>query len=157
MPPDYGIPTSKEGMLEWGHVRERMEEARNFWVGTVDADGRPHATPVWGVWLDGALYFDGSPETRRGRNIAANPAVVVHLENGEDVVIIEGEAHEASPPERALAVRISAGYRAKYDSDGYKPESDQWDAGGLYRMQPHVVFAWTKFPEDATRWSFGGE
>ena len=157
MPPDYKIPASKEGMLEWGHVRERMEQTRNFWIGTVSADGRPHATPVWGVWLDGALYFDGSPETRRGRNIAANPAVVVNLESGEDVVIIEGDAHEVRSPERALTNRLSADYKAEYGSDGYEPEPDQWDAGGLYRMRPRVVFAWTKFLlKDATRWRFEG-
>ena len=97
-------------------------------------------TPVWGVWLDGALYFGGSPETRRGRNIAANPAVVVNLESGQDVEIIERDAHEASHPEWALANWISADYKAKYGSDGYELKPDQWDAGGLYRMRLRVVF-----------------
>ena len=154
--PGYGVPTSREGMLEWDHVRERMAEARNYWIGTASPSGRPHSTPVWGVWLDGTLYFDGSPDTRRGRDIAANAAVVVHLESGDDVVILEGDAHEVHAPERALTDRVSAGYRAKYASAGYEPESDQWDAGGLYRMRPRVAFAWTKFPDDATRWRFEG-
>ena len=28
-----------------------------------------------------------------------------------------------------------------------------WDSGSLYRMKPQVVFDWTAFPKDATRWS----
>ena len=150
----YGIPTNKEGMLAWDHMRERMAAARNYWIGTAAADGRPHSTPVWSVWLDGALYFDGGPETRRGRDIAANPAVAVHLESGDDVVILEGDAHQLQAPDLALAARLSEGYKAKYAASGYAPEPDQWDAGGLYRMRPRLAFAWTKFPEDATRWRF---
>ena len=52
--------------------------------------------PAWGAWVDGALYFDGSPETRRGRNLAQNSSIVVHLESGDEVVILEGEAVYAS-------------------------------------------------------------
>ena len=52
-------------MLSWDHVQERMAEARNYWVATVRPDGRPHATPVWGLWVDGAFYFGVAPGTRR--------------------------------------------------------------------------------------------
>lgn len=154
MPDGYGIPASTQGMLPWSFVEERMAAAKNYWIGTVRPDGRPHSMPVWGVWLDGTLYFEGSPETRRGRNIAANPAVVVHLESGDQVVIIEGEAYETSRPERPLAVRLAEAYTAKYAPVGYQPGPDSWDQGGLYVLQPHTVFAWTSFPKDTTRWQF---
>jgi nitroimidazol reductase NimA-like FMN-containing flavoprotein (pyridoxamine 5'-phosphate oxidase superfamily) len=155
--PGYGIPASEEGLLPWSHVRERMENAYNYWIGTTRPDGRPHATPVWGVWLDYTLYFGGSPNTRRGRDLAANPAVVVHLESGSDVVILEGEAHELHAPDRALATRVAAAYAAKYATLGYEPSPDAWDDGGLYAVRPRVAFAWTRFPEDATRWHFNAD
>jgi general stress protein 26 len=153
--PEYGIPVSEEGMLPWSHVCQRMEGAINYWIATTDTDGCPHATPMWGVWLDGTLYFDGSPRTRRGRNMEANPAIVVHLESGEDVVIIHGEAQQIRGlDDKELAVRLAETYSAKYASRGYEPTPDIWDTGGLYYLQPRVAFAWTKFPQDTTRFHF---
>ena len=152
--PDYGIPESEEGMLPWSHVLGRLTESLHYWVCTVDAGGRPHATPVWGVVLDGTLYFDGSPETRRGRNMAANPAVSVHLESGTDVVILHGEAREIHGAGQDFYVRLAASYSSKYKSLGYDPSPDTWAIGGLYSVAPRTAFAWTSFPEDATRWRF---
>lgn len=88
--PDYGIPESEEGMLPWSHVVERLPGLRNYWVSTTRPDGRPHATPVWGAWVEDTLYFGGGPDTRRSRNLDANPNLVIHLESGDDVVIVEG-------------------------------------------------------------------
>ena len=31
-----------------------------------------------GVWVDGAFYFGGGPQTRKVRNPAENPSVAVH-------------------------------------------------------------------------------
>lgn len=152
--PDYGIPKNAEGMLPWSHVTQRLTDALQYWVCTVDAGGRPHATPVWGVVLDDTLYFDGSPGTRRGRNIAANPAVAVHLESGQDVVIVQGVAHEIHGGASDFYVRLAAAYGAKYKSLGYAPSPDTWATGGLYSVSPRTAFAWTSFPEDATRWQF---
>ncbi len=79
MPEGYGVPENDEGLISWEHVEERLREAPNYWVATVDARNRPHATPVWGAYLDGLVFLDGSTETRRGQNMAGNPHVTVHL------------------------------------------------------------------------------
>ncbi len=151
--PGYGIPESDEGLLPWSHVEKRMTESLNYWIGTVDKHGRPHATPVWGVWVEGALYFDGSPQTRRGRNLAANPAVVIHLEDGTRPVILQGEALEikAAPPE--LRQKLAAAYSDKYRDQGYEPGPETWASGGLYTVRVSQAFAWNEFPHDATRWN----
>lgn len=141
--------------LSWEYVQQRMQAARNYWIATASPMGKPAATPVWGVWLDDRLYFDGSPETRRGRNIAANPQVAVHLESGDQALMLEGEARIYSlPPERDLAERIAAAYSEKYAQDGYAPEPGQWDEGGLFEFVPAKVIAWTNFVKDPTRWRF---
>src|SRR5687768_3182446 len=70
IPADYGIPKSKKGLLPWSHVTERMTRAMHYWVCTISPDGHPHAMPVDGLWLDDRLYFGGSPQTRRNRNLA---------------------------------------------------------------------------------------
>jgi general stress protein 26 len=154
VPDGYGVPEHHEGLLPWNFIEERMAAARNYWVCTASQDAKPAATPVWGVWLDGKLYFDGSPQTRRGRNIRANPQVTVHLESGDQVVILEGAADILTgAPERALAERLSQGYTAKYAESGYSPGPESWDGGGLFVFTPEKGLGWSKFPEDLTRWT----
>ena len=146
-------------MLPWSHARERLERAYVYWIATTRPDGRPHVSPVWGVWVDDTLYFGGDPQTRRVRNLATHPAIAVHLESddGKDVVIVEGEAHELRAPDHALAVRIAAAYAAKYASDGYEPSPDSWDGGGLSVMHPRVALAWMDLSKDPTRWHFDAQ
>src|SRR5215469_16280688 len=91
LPRDYGVPETDEGMVAWSWAVDQLTVARNYWFCTTRPDGRPHARPAWAVWVDDSLYFDGSPETRRGRNLAHNPAITVHLESGDQVVVLEGE------------------------------------------------------------------
>ncbi len=155
LPKDYGVPTGDEGLLPWSWAVERLENARNYWFSTTRPDGRPHAMPAWAAWLDGQLYFEGSPETRRARNLAVNPAIVVHLESGDEVVILEGETRDVGRPERALAERLVAVFTAKYAAThDYRPALDQWDGGGLWVVHPRVAFAWNEFPTAMTRWTF---
>jgi hypothetical protein len=163
---EAGRPHMPEGylsedaeLLPWEHARQRLEEAIVYWVGTTRPNGRPHVTPIWGVWVDETLYFDGSPETRRGRNLAANPAVAIHVsrgDDGKDIVILEGEAHQIFGPGRELAEKLVAAYSAKYASESYAPALDTWDQGGLYRVTPRLVLAWTTFHRNATRWRLDG-
>jgi nitroimidazol reductase NimA-like FMN-containing flavoprotein (pyridoxamine 5'-phosphate oxidase superfamily) len=148
--PGYGIPKTRTGLLPWSHIGERMAAASHYWVSTVDPGGHPHATPVDGLWLDERLYFGGSPQTRRNRNLAANTAVCIHLESGTDVVILHGEAR-ALKADRQLAVRLSQASVQKY---GYGPGPDGYEAGGIYVVSPLLVFAWKNFPKDATCWRF---
>jgi hypothetical protein len=44
------------------------------------------------VWVDGALCFGGSPETRWVRNLMANRAISVHLSSEAEAIILEGPA-----------------------------------------------------------------
>jgi nitroimidazol reductase NimA-like FMN-containing flavoprotein (pyridoxamine 5'-phosphate oxidase superfamily) len=151
MPKDYGIPKDKKGLLPWSHVSERMTQAKHYWICTVTPDGKPHATPVDGLWLKDALYFGGSPQTRWYRNLAANPAINVHLENPLEVVILRGQARTLTKPGRALATSLSKASKEKY---GFAPKPEDYEKGGVYVFQPRVVIAWKKFPKDATRWQF---
>ena len=148
IPAEYGIPKNNKGLLPWSHVADRMTEALHYWICTVDKNGHPHVTPVDGLWLNDKLYFGGSPQTMWNRNLAANPAVSVHLDSSEDVVILQGEAHLQNP-DHALAVQLSKASAEKY---GYAPKPEDYESSGVHVFRPHVVFAWKQFPKDATRW-----
>jgi PPOX class probable F420-dependent enzyme len=146
--PGYGIPSHSRGMLSWDHVQERMAEARNYWVATVRPDGRPHATPVWGLWVDGALYFGVASGTRKARNLAQNHNVAVQLESGDDVVILEGTAEVVTDPDPGLVERLVASSVAKYGMGSR-------DVEGSYVVRPRVAFAWSGgTPSTFTRWFF---
>lgn len=143
--------------LSWSQVEQRLAEARHYWICSTRPNGRPHAIPKWAVWVDGRVFFDGSPETRHARNLAANPFVVLHLESGAEAVIVEGTAREIRRPAPELAAKIARAYAAKYAEMGYAPEPSQWDAGGLYQLTPRTVIAWTNFTENPTKFTFAPE
>lgn len=155
IPKGYGVPETMDGAREWGWARERLESAVNYWVATVRRDQRPHVHPIWGVWLDDRFYFEGGSDTRWARNIASNPAVVVHVERGDDVVIVHGTAAEMADPaqelERRLIEAFGAKYQARYD---YTPQPGSWRDGGLFVVIPSVALAWGQFPKDVTRFRF---
>jgi PPOX class probable F420-dependent enzyme len=146
MPDGYGIARDGDGTLPWSWVEERLAASRSYWVCTTRADGRPHAMPVWGLWLADRLVFSTDPSSTKGRNLAARPDVVVHLESGDEVVVVEGRA------ERMSADLIPA-YRDAYDAKyAYRPEPDA-EATGCYQVVPERVLAWREsdFPTSATR------
>jgi hypothetical protein len=134
--------------MSWSVVEERLAASPNYWLATVRPDGRPHVAPIWGVWVDGALYFDGSPKTRWARNIAISPAVSVNLENGNDAVILEGIV-ETVRTDTALGTRILEVWDAKY---GRLPPDPP--VGGMFRFRPRAARAWSFSLTDGTRWRF---
>lgn len=140
--------------VAWEHVEERLTRSVNYWLCSVRPNGHPHVIPRWGVFLDGKFYYDGSPETRHAKNIAQNPNVSLHLESGNDVVILEGTSTAAGRPATELALVLSQAYKAKYSNEGYSPEPNQWDDGGLYIFTPRQCLAWTRFFENPTKFVF---
>jgi len=98
------------GKLAWGWATERLARARTYWIATTRPDGQPHSRPVWGVWLDITFYFStGSLATQ---NLAAQSAITVHLESGNEVVIIEGTAQQVTG--LSLLEQVVSLYNQKY-------------------------------------------
>ena len=150
MPAGYQIRRGAKGLVLWRAVNRSLTEAHNYWVGTCRPDGRPHAMPVWGVWIESKFFFATDRKSRKSRNLERNPAVVIHLESGDNVVILEGVASHA--PAGRLAAMDDA-YLAKY---GMRV-CDQPGDHVYYEISPTVVFAWQEksFPSTATRWKLG--
>ena len=145
----YGIPEETEGTLEWSFVERTMDAQRNYWVTTVRPDGRPHARPTWGVWVDGRFHCGGGEGTRWVRNLASDPSIVVHTESAESVVILEGEA-ERIDEGTASAERIG-----RLD-DAYEEKYEVRHGTPFFAVRPERVLAWSDYPTDATRWRIEG-
>ncbi len=73
--PRYSEPEAPA--VPWSQAEDALVGAPLFWITTVRPDGRPHVTPLVGVWHDGALHFSTGAGERKGRNLAANPAVAL--------------------------------------------------------------------------------
>jgi nitroimidazol reductase NimA-like FMN-containing flavoprotein (pyridoxamine 5'-phosphate oxidase superfamily) len=142
----YGIHDAPEGMLDWPWADERLAASRNYWIVTSDADGRPRSAPVWGVWFDDAVVFGSSPQSRKARNLARDPRVVINLESGDEVVILEGEGEPAQTTEE-----IAAAFAAKYD---WKPAVGERE--GWFQLRPRTAYAWLEadYTKSATRFDF---
>jgi hypothetical protein len=114
--------------------------------------------PLWGVWDGDRLFFGTDPRTRTARNLARNPAVVVHLESGDDVVIVKGTVEQIG--DRATVRQMSRLGAAKYGTPA-PPEDDDHATGDegetgaahvVFALRPHTAYAWRDLTRDATRW-----
>lgn len=156
MPEGYGLPETTDGVLPWASVEQRLVASRHYWLATVRPSGAPHVVPRWGVWVDGAFWYDGDPVTRHARNAEANPAVTLTLESGAEVVIVEGTSVATRAEAEGLGARLAEAF-SKYHDDGYAPAADAWsgaDGGGLRAIRPERALAWFDFPTDCTRFRF---
>jgi hypothetical protein len=133
-----------------------------FFLGTTRPDGRPHAAGIGALWHDGDFYIVSGPETRKSRNLAANPACTIsaHLE-GIDLVF-EGEASRVTDRatlDRLAALYREAGWPAEVEGDAFTAPYSAPSAGPppwyLYRFTFHTAFGVAGAePHGATRWRF---
>ncbi len=154
-PDEYGqTPESRAELLTWEEVAARMEAARNYFLATVDAEGRPHVRPVDGVFVEGALCFGGSPETRWVRNLEERPAATASLPDDDHAVIIEGRAELVTDPADPVAVASGPATVAKYPQ--YFTDGDAAPFQPFWCLRAHRVYAWSlsAFPRKATRFDF---
>jgi nitroimidazol reductase NimA-like FMN-containing flavoprotein (pyridoxamine 5'-phosphate oxidase superfamily) len=150
--PGYGIldADSGKGLLPWSWATELLTNAHSYWVATTRPDGRPHVMPVWGIWLDDAFCFSTGQQSRKARNLGANPRCVIGCEIADDQIVVEGIVALVADP--ALSKRFADAYGPKYN----------WDMAGfaepVYCVRPSAVFGFTTAPGEfvgsATRWVF---
>jgi hypothetical protein len=151
MPGYEGFVDKVDTLLPWAWAEERLGSSHNYLVVTVRPDGRPHAMPVWGVWVDSAFLFSTGDQSRKAKNLAGNRHCVVTTEQMHETVIVEGDA--AYETDTALLRPFRRAYKEKYDFDMETTE-------GVYAVRPRAVFG---IVEDqsaevggVTRWTFDG-
>ena len=128
--------------MDWSEVAAALGPWRNYWVATVAPDGAPHAAPVWGVVVDGSLWFYTEPGSVKARNLAAQPRLVVHSESGDDVLIVRGTARNMGAP--AGHPQVVEAFGAKYSDAAdaqYLPGQEQVDVA-FYQVVPYGALAW---------------
>ena len=143
---------------DWTVIHEVLITAELYWLTTVRADGRPHVTPLVGLWTDDSFVFCTGSAEQKARNLEHSAAVAVTTgvntwRDGVDVVI-EGVAERVRG--RAVLQKLADGYRDKYGSDWDFPcDAEVFDPDGMmacvFRVQPAKVLAFAKSPHGQTR------
>ena len=150
---EYGIaPGLPDPLTPWSVSEAKLRDSRNYWITTCRADGRPHAAPVWGVWVDGHFLFSTDAGSVKGRALARSPELVVHLESGDDVVIVDGSARRLGLDDPVVEAFVAA-YEPKYDFTFERPFPEFF---AFYAVTPSYVIVWTEadFVNSVVRWDF---
>lgn len=99
--------------IPWSRPREQFgtDSRRSHWLSTVRPDGRPHATAVRALWVDGRFYFTNGPRTRKSRNLAENRSCVLSVSLDDIDLVVEGTATRVT--DDATLHRIAERYAAQ--------------------------------------------
>jgi len=160
-----GDATRATTPMSWSEARRRLAEAQTYWLATVTPEGRPHARPVLGVWVDETLHTTSSPAARKACNLALNDRCSFSIAADGVDVVLEGTAAKVTDDEHLQ--RVADAYKAKY---GWPPTvvDGAFDAPygaptagpppyEVYEIAPSVVFGFGTGNEHApksTRWRF---
>ena len=154
--PGYGTldATHGTGLLPWSWARERLQRSHDYWVATVRPDGRPHVMPVWGVWIDDALWFSSSRGSRKTRNLLANANCTIATDNAYEPVVIEGDAMliDDLAAIGTFVAEINRKYKTDYSIAFFNPTDN-----ACFNVAPTWAFGLTEsdFTGSPTRWVFG--
>ena len=69
--------------LDEKEMDEFLTKGHTLIFTTVDKDGYPHSTPLWFIYMDGAIYTRGRSPSQKAKNIERNPRVCALVEDGE--------------------------------------------------------------------------
>jgi nitroimidazol reductase NimA-like FMN-containing flavoprotein (pyridoxamine 5'-phosphate oxidase superfamily) len=142
----------------WESVDALLEQAELYWLTTVRADGRPHVTPLVGVWTDRQFAFCTGVGEQKQVNLRSSPLVAVTTGNngwrsGTDVVV-EGTAQRVTGRERLLP--LAEAWVRKYGDDWAWEAGDEGFTAGdgsrpwVYVVPPAKVIAFGKDPHSQT-------
>lgn len=145
----------------WPETESLLTAAELYWLTTVRADGRPHVTPLVGLWHDHAFWFTTGVGEQKQRNLEhANQVAVTTGANGWKSgtdVVVEGTATRATGGD--LMRTLAESYLAKYGDDWRfepgedtlsEPDHPSW----VYRVGPVKVLCFAKDPHGQTSFRF---
>jgi PPOX class probable F420-dependent enzyme len=148
LPPDQGA-----GLLPWSWAVQQLTTSRNYWLATVGADGQPHAMPVWGVWMEDALWFSCGLRSRKMRNLRAQPRCSASTQDPEQPVMLQGNAEVITDRERIAIFLVAS--NAKYATP-IEPDFLDPAVNATIRVVPRTVIGLKEsdFYGSPTRWRF---
>jgi nitroimidazol reductase NimA-like FMN-containing flavoprotein (pyridoxamine 5'-phosphate oxidase superfamily) len=131
------VPNDPKLWITWEHANDKLARETAYWVSTASRLGRPHAAPVWRIWKQNRFYFETAPNSVKGRNLSSNQSLVVHVQEGNDTVILEGTTRREKRTETLNALRKDYLRKYQYTLD-WSNEQEQI----VFMVEPKIVRAW---------------
>lgn len=152
----FGHPSATA--LPWEAVADLLGRAELYWLTTVRTDGRPHVTPLVGVWHQGRFAFCTGAGEQKQVNLEHSPLVAVTTggnawQAGTDVVV-EGAAERVAGREQLEP--LARAWRDKYGEDWAWRVGDEGFTDGdgsepwVYVVPPAKVIVFGKDPHSQT-------
>jgi PPOX class probable F420-dependent enzyme len=114
-------------------------------LATVDAKGRPEATPIWFEWDGDEVRLLVHRNSRKARNIRSNPHVSLTVDTRVAPyrgVVVRGRA-TLSGPDPALRRRLAERYLGEEVARGYIESTASMDVeDALVTIAPTSQFSW---------------
>ena len=145
----------------WATTESALTAAELYWITTVRADGRPHVTPLVGLYHDGALHFCTGLREQKFRNLQGNANVAMTTgtntwAEGLDVVV-EGTIDQVT--DNDALQRVADAYVDKYGEvwrftvgDGVFDDNEGGPAA-VFRVDARKVIAFAKDPHGQTTYA----
>jgi PPOX class probable F420-dependent enzyme len=120
---------------------KQLLHAPNFChVATLQADGRPHLTPVWVDEQDGKVVLNSAEGRIWVRNVARDPRVTLEISNSENpyqYVTITGRVVERTHDGADAHIDSMAKKYLGQDTYPYRTEGEQ---RVIFRVEPEKVY-----------------
>jgi hypothetical protein len=164
------------GTQDWATVVGRLDEGvlqapdtggpnrHTCWLTTINPDGSPHVTPVGGVWVDGAFWFQTGDRTRKAKNVARDPRCTMSVATDEFDLVVNGSAEKVADSvqvSRVVAVWVAGGWPCEVDASGvgltapFNAPSTGPPPWFVYRITPRsATSVSTVEPGGVTRWTW---
>jgi general stress protein 26 len=140
------------GPEPWDRARGTVSDAELYWLATVRADGRPHITPLLGIWMDERLHFCTGPTEQKAKNLEGNDRCALLTGSNVDGldVVVEGRAIRVT--DEGTLHRLAEAWVAKYGEDWrFTVEDGAFRHGdeSLRGDDPGTAIVFTVAPETA--------
>jgi hypothetical protein len=127
---------------------EFLRAERMCRVGTVNADGTPHVSPLWFVWDGQALWLNSVVKSQRWVNLARGGRVSIAVDAGYEfgelrgaeligAMTVVGDVPRTETPNPELE-SPEALFGAKYAGGGFSPDGRH----AWLRLVPDKIVSW---------------
>ncbi len=95
-------------------AEHRLRREPVVWLGTVDADGRPHLVPTWFSWDGESLWIFSKPQAVKVRNVRSEPRVTLAVGDALDDFDVQLIEAVAEVTDARTAELLPASHWTKY-------------------------------------------
>ena len=100
---------------------ERLHTESNIWLATVRANGKPHLTPIWFVYVEQAVWVCTCLSAVKSQNMQHDHRVSFALQDGNAPVTGEGKATLMTQ----TPANVHVEFQRKYDWDINRDDDHQ--------------------------------